>query len=257
MSGLPAAFLETPVAHRGLHDRSEGRIENSRSAFEAAISGGYGIELDVQMSRDGVPMVFHDHDLDRLTALSGPLRGRASSELCGIPLAGGHDTIERLDTVLELIGDRAAVLVEIKDQTGVPEIDIADLAQLTGRVVRAASEAHGTRAAIMSFNPAYVAALDWLGADLPRGLIGMVFDDPRLSAAENADLTGYAAFDASGASFISHDRASLDAPAVTRLKARGVPVLTWTVRSAAEEAEAREIADNITFEGYLPARAAP
>ena len=99
MTALPPAFLDTPFAHRGFHDRSAGRVENSRSAFEAAIEAGFGIELDVQLSRDGVPVVFHDLTLDRLTAFSGPVRERSAQELSGIPLAGGEDTIERLDVV--------------------------------------------------------------------------------------------------------------------------------------------------------------
>ena len=56
---LPAAFLTTPLAHRGYHNRAEGRIENSLGAFRAAIAAGYGIEMDVQLSADGVAMVFH------------------------------------------------------------------------------------------------------------------------------------------------------------------------------------------------------
>lgn len=252
MTGLPAAFLDTPIAHRGLHDRAAGRIENSRAAFAAAIGHGFGIELDVQMSRDGVPMVFHDATLDRLTAISGPVRERPSDALRNIPLTGGDDTIERLDTILEFIADRAPVLVEIKDQGGIEGADVTALDQATGRVVQNAVAAHGCRVAVMSFNPAYITALSWLDPAIPRGLTGMVFDEPGLTEAENAALSDYAAFESAGARFISHDRNALDAPAVARLKARGVPVLTWTVRSAAEEAEARRIADNVTFEGYDP-----
>lgn len=256
MTGLSQAFLDRPIAHRGYHDGGAGRVENARRAFAAAIDRGFGIELDVQMSRDGVPMVFHDHSLDRLTAFNGPLRDRASNELCGISLAGSSDTIERLDTVLEFIGDRAPVLVEIKDQTGLPGADIAALDQVTGWVVKNAVETNGCSVAIMSFNPTYVAALSWLGPAVPRGLIGTMFVEPGLSAEENAALSDYAAFDSSGSSFISHDRTSLDAPAVGRLKARGVPILTWTIHSREEEAAARRVADNITFEGYDPGTAA-
>lgn len=252
MTGLPEDFLTAPVAHRGYHDLGAGRAENSRSAFEAAIAAGFGIELDVQMSRDGVPMVFHDRSLDRLTATRGPVREKSSEELRGIPLTGGEDTIERLDTVLERIGDRAPVLVEIKEQGVQAGADNAALDQVTGRVVKNAVEDHGCRAAIMSFNPDYIAALSWLGPQIPRGLIGMAFDEPGLSAEQNAALSEYAAFERSGSSFVSHDLASLDSPAVARLKAKGVPVLTWTVRSPGEEAAARLTADNITFEDYDP-----
>ena len=62
-----------PIAHRGLHDASCGRPENSLAAFRAAIAAGYGIELDVQMSLDGAAMVFHDYHLGRLTDQTGPI----------------------------------------------------------------------------------------------------------------------------------------------------------------------------------------
>ena len=69
---LPTAFLNKPIAHRGLHDRTAGVIENSRAACTAAVQAGYGIEIDLQLSSDGVAMVFHDDHLDRLTPAAGP-----------------------------------------------------------------------------------------------------------------------------------------------------------------------------------------
>jgi glycerophosphoryl diester phosphodiesterase len=68
---LPAAFLGAPIAHRGLHDRTAGVIENSPAAFAAAIAAGYGIEMDIQRSADVEAMVFHDHELPRLTGAPG------------------------------------------------------------------------------------------------------------------------------------------------------------------------------------------
>lgn len=249
---LPDTFLARPMAHRGLHDLAQGRAENSRAGFEAAIAAGYGIELDVQISRDGVPVVFHDYDLDRLTAQTGLVRDLTVAELAKIPLTGSTDTIEPLHAVLERIGDRTPVLVEIKDQTIYPGGDAVALDQIVGRVVKQAVESHGLQAAIMSFKPDYTAALSWLGDTIPRGLVGKVFDDPKRTQDQNAALTDYAMFDASGACFISHSQASLASAPVARLKAQGVPVFTWTIRSAEEERAARDIADNITFEGYLP-----
>src|SRR5437879_8039104 len=73
-----AALGARPFAHRGLH--GGGRIENSRAAFIHAIEAGFGIELDVQLSGDGVAMVFHDYQLDRLTEESGDVAARSASE---------------------------------------------------------------------------------------------------------------------------------------------------------------------------------
>lgn len=86
---LPAAFLAAPLAHRALHSIGAGRPENSRAAVRAAIAAGYGIEIDLQLSRDGVAMVFHDETLERLTPRSGWLRDLTAAELAAIPLSGG------------------------------------------------------------------------------------------------------------------------------------------------------------------------
>ena len=70
-----------PIAHRGLHDAASGVIENTASAFQAALDGGYGIECDVQISADGEAMVHHDHTLGRLTDGSGFLEAMTAAEL--------------------------------------------------------------------------------------------------------------------------------------------------------------------------------
>ena len=102
-----------PIAHRGLHDRARGVIENTAPAFAAAIAGNYPIECDLQLSRDGEAMVFHDEVLDRLTAQSGLLAGRAAADLQKIALTGGGDCIPTLDQVLAQVASRAPLLIEI------------------------------------------------------------------------------------------------------------------------------------------------
>ena len=118
MTALPACFLTRPIAHRGLHDASDGRPENSVVAFRAAIAAGYAIELDVQMSLDGAAMVFHDYHLSRLTGQNGPVAQRPASDLSRIQLSGSQDTITDLEQVLGLIAGQVPLLVEIKDQDG-------------------------------------------------------------------------------------------------------------------------------------------
>jgi glycerophosphoryl diester phosphodiesterase len=84
----PRPHFDRPIAHRGLHDRAHGVIENSRSAFEAAIARGFTIECDVQLSRDGVPVIFHDDDLERITGRTGPVSSLTAGELGATPLLG-------------------------------------------------------------------------------------------------------------------------------------------------------------------------
>src|SRR5690606_2594929 len=108
-----------PIAHRALHDRAAGRIENSPAAIRAAIDHGYAIEIDLQLSQDGVPMVFHDEDLERLTEETGPVNARPAAALQAIRLAGGGDGIPSLAEVLALVAGRVPLLIELKDQSRV------------------------------------------------------------------------------------------------------------------------------------------
>jgi glycerophosphoryl diester phosphodiesterase len=71
-------LFDRPIAHRGLHRAHDGIVENTESAFAAAIAGHYAIECDVQLSSDGEAMVFHDDRLERLTESSGPVAARST-----------------------------------------------------------------------------------------------------------------------------------------------------------------------------------
>ena len=101
-------------AHRGFHDNEAGVPENSLPAFEAAIEAGYAIELDVQLSSDGVPMVFHDTDLERMCGVKGNIWDYTCEQLQTMPLFGTDVTMPTLKEALDLIGGRVPVLVEYK-----------------------------------------------------------------------------------------------------------------------------------------------
>lgn len=252
---LPPGLLRLPVAHRALHDRAAGRVENSPAAIRAAVEAGYAIEIDLQLSADGVPMVFHDEELDRLTAESGPLNARTAAELSRIGLTGSDACIPTLSEVLDLIAGRVPLLIEIKDQS-------LTMGPTDGRLEAAtASALKGYRGevALMSFNPASVAHMARLAPDLPRGLTTSAYDpdDWAPLPPETCDrLRGIPDFDATGSSFISHEARDLARPRVAELKAQGAAILCWTIRSPEAEAQARLHADNVTFEGYLAARPA-
>lgn len=252
MPALPASLLARPIAHRGLHDRAAGVIENSPAAFARAIAAGYGIELDLQLSADGVAMVFHDDTLDRLTAQSGPVRGLSAATLGRIGLGGARegDCIPTLAEVLAQVAGQVPLLIELKDQsdglgaTG-PDLERAVAKTLAG---------YRGDVAVMSFNPLMMATMAELAPDLPRGITSCGFDPSEwtdLPPETCARLAEIGDFDAVGASFISHDWRDLTRPRVAALKARAVPILCWTVKSPEAEGIARQVADQITFEGYL------
>lgn len=252
MSVLPDSFLKIPIAHRGFHDRASGRPENSVAAFKAAIGAGYGIEMDIQPSRDGVPMVFHDYNLMRLTGQSGPIQGKTAKELSRLPLLGGDDPMPTLADVLELTAGRVPLLIELKDQDGALGPNVGPLE----RAVAAILDGYDGPAAVMSFNPHSVAALAEAAPDLPRGLVTEAYadsDTQMIPPARRDALREIPDIDRVGASFISHQASDLDRPRVQELKKGGLPILCWTIRSPEQEAEARKTADNITFEGYAAA----
>ncbi|MCU0900700.1 MAG: phosphodiesterase [Cypionkella sp.] len=249
---LPAGFLRLPVAHRALHDRAAGRVENSPSAVRAAVEAGYAIEVDVQLSADGQAMVFHDETLDRLTAERGRISARSAAELGQIGLSGGPDVIPTLAQVLAMVAGRVPLLIEIKDQTEV-------MGPTDGRLEAAVAQAltgYGGEVAVMSFNPHAVAHMARLAPHVARGLTTSSWDPADwapVPAAVCDTLRDIPDFDRVGASFISHQANDLTRPQVLSLRAAGVPILCWTIRSESQEVLARQIAANVTFEGYRSA----
>ncbi|WP_298428972.1 glycerophosphodiester phosphodiesterase family protein [uncultured Jannaschia sp.] len=243
--------LPVHIAHRALHDRRDGRPENSRAAIRAALDRGYAIEIDIQPASDGVAMVFHDAVLDRLTDATGPVAGHTADDLGRTRLRGGADGIPTLAEVLAMVDGAVPLLIEVKDQDGEMGPNVGPLED----AVIDALHGYGGEVAVMSFNPHAVAHLAERAPDLPRGLTTSAFDPahwPELGAATRDRLRAMPDLDRVGAQFISHEAAALDMPEVARVRATGRSILCWTVRSATAEATALRIADGVTFEGYLP-----
>ena len=248
---LPAVFRATPLAHRGLHDLRAGLPENSPSAFRAAIAGGYGIELDVQLSADGQAMVFHDDTLERVAGGSGPVRAQTNAALHRITLRGSADTIPTLPDVLALVAGRVPVLIEIKEflDTMAPTPGVLEQAVAT------ALQAYSGPVAVMSFNPHCLVHMAGLSPHIPRGLTTEAYD-PAQSAPLPPDicarLRAIPDYDATHSSFISHQATDLGRPRVAELKTAGATILCWTIRTPDQAAAALTIAHTITFEGFLP-----
>jgi glycerophosphoryl diester phosphodiesterase len=253
---LDPLFLSRPIAHRGLHDLAAGVPENSRAAFRAAIAAGYGIELDVQPSADGVPMVFHDDTLERLLGGEGPVTGKTAAELGGMAILGTSERVPTLAEVLAEVAGRTPLLIEIKDQSHA-------LAPVDGNLeaaVAAVLKGYRGPVAVMSFNPHSVADLAQLAPDIPRGLTTCGYDQDwwqdRLPEARRRELQAIPDYAPTGSVFVSHEHGDLGRPRIAELKRQGAAILCWTIRSPEAETAARRVADNVTFEGY-PAAVAP
>ncbi|HVL21439.1 MAG TPA: glycerophosphodiester phosphodiesterase family protein, partial [Amaricoccus sp.] len=215
---LPPPFLRLPLAHRGLHDRARGVIENSRAAVRAAIAAGYGIEIDVQRAADGEAMVFHDDELPRLTGEPGLVHDYGSHDLGRMTLTGSADGegVPTLAEILAIVAGRAPLLVEIKDQDGALGPDVG---ALEARVATLIAGYDGPLA-LMSFNPHSIAAVAEVAPLRPRGLTTCDFEDAdwALSDYRRAELEALSDAERVGAAFVSHDHRNLDNPAVARLK---------------------------------------
>jgi glycerophosphoryl diester phosphodiesterase len=249
---LRPGFFARPVAHRGLHDRAAGRVENTLAAIRAAAESSYAIEIDVQLSADSEAVVFHDETLDRLTAERGPVRARTAAELARIPvIGGGGDAIPTLADALAALVGRVPLVIEIKDQGG--RLSAEGVGPLEAAVVRALAGYRGP-VAVMSFNPASMAETARLAPALPRGLVACAADawDEDLPPAHLASLARLDAFEAVGAAFASYRWRDLPTPETARLRAAGVPVISWTLRAVADAALALAHCDAVTFEGFDP-----
>ncbi len=229
------AFLTAhPFAHRGRH--GAGVPENSRAAFAAAIAAGHGIECDVQASREGEAFVFHDAELDRLTMAQGALRDRAAAALDGIALADGAERIPRLSEILALVGGRTTLLIELK----VPDRRVVTLCL----AVRRALEGYRGPVAVMSFNPDVGR---WFGQHAPKIVRGLVVTEEGKRTLRGRAERHLALWRARP-DFLAYDVRDLPSRFAAAARARGVPVLTWTVCDAAAERVAHACADQIIYE---------
>ena len=251
----PSWLTARPIAHRGLHDKTRGVIENSLSAARAAMAGNFAIECDVQLSRDGEAMVFHDFELQRLTGISGFVKDINARELATTALTGTHgETIPTLAQLLDLLQDTVPLIVEIKS-----EFD-GDM-RLAKRVAEIATSYKGPLA-IKSFDPAVMAHLrkqrDALAITrIPLGMVAEArYDNPywnKLPADVKPTLEHVLHWRDTQPDFLSwHVNDLPHATAYLLREAQGLPVMTWTVCTPEQNALAAKWADQIVFEGWIP-----
>lgn len=231
-----------PIAHRGLHDGNMAVPENSWAAFDAAITKGFAIELDVQLSRDGVAVVFHDETLERLCGRPDKVADLDAAALKTITIAGTEQVIEPLADIIGRIDARVPVIVEMKDN-GPRNPELAkDVAAVLKRAPR--------DVAAMSFAQDLVADFIDRAPEIPAGLTAEGTSDAALDLHSDfmaSDIGQHVAF-------ISYNVMHLPNRFVAQMREqRHLPVITWTVRTPEMKAHSDAHADQITFEGFEPA----
>ena len=235
---LPSDYkwlTERPIAHRGYHDMNHTRMENSPSAFAAAIDSGFAIECDVHPLADGGVVTFHDYDLRRLAGREGNVRALSIGDLPELRLGGTDDAPQALAETLAQVGGRVPIVIELK---GFHE----GQDDFAGRVTDLL-EGYAGEAAVMSFDHDLVRGLRATGTARPVGLTA----EGRSRTAREAHATIGDAVD-----FVSYGVGDLPNPFVASFRETGRPVITWTVRTPDDVARTREHADQMTFEGFDP-----
>jgi glycerophosphoryl diester phosphodiesterase len=247
MSGLDW-LTARPVAHRGLHDAGNGVIENTPSAFAAAVAANYAIECDLQITADGEAMVHHDDALGRLTEGSGRLEVMTSAELRQVRFKATADRMISLGELCDLVAGRVTLVIELKfGRAGDDRLAARTAAVLSG---------YAGSAALMSFDPAQIALLRRRAPRLTRGLVA-----EGASARASAEdwvkglrrALGYVQDGIEARpQFLAYSVNDLPGVLSRAAHACGMPVLTWTVRNAEEERRAARWADQMIFEGFRP-----
>jgi glycerophosphoryl diester phosphodiesterase len=238
-------LIARPLAHRGLHDDQNGIIENTPSAFAAAIAARYGIECDLQISSDGEAMVYHDDTLGRLTETSGRLDAMTAVELKRVTFRATRDRMMTLGELCDFVAGGAALLIELKR----PRAGDRRLATRTAKVL----SGYAGQAAVMSFEPAQIVGLRRIAPRLPRGMAVRKHAWSDAFAAPGRSMAALAHVLTARPQFLAYLVSNLPAllPALTR-SVFGLPLLAWTVRSADEREKAARYADQMIFEGFRP-----
>jgi glycerophosphoryl diester phosphodiesterase len=243
-------LVARPIAHRGLHDAAHGVIENTAAAVRAAIAGGYGIEVDLQISADGEAMVHHDDVLGRLTEGEGRLDRYSAAELKRIAFRGSDARMMTLGELCDLIAGRATLLVELKSRfDGDP--------RLPARVAAVLAGYRADPVAPMSFDPMQLAVLRHKSPSLPRGIVAAQYRPhpywDQMPAWLRYGMGSLLPAFIARPHFVAY--AVGDLPALAPWFARHVlclPLLTWAVRTEAERQRAARFADQMIFEGFRP-----
>jgi glycerophosphoryl diester phosphodiesterase len=245
----PAWLTARPVAHRGLHDRAHGIIENMPGAAEAAIAGNFGIECDIQLTADGEAMVHHDDALGRLTEGSGALLDKSAAELKAVRFKETSERMMSLGDLCALVQGRVPLVIEVKSHFDGDRKLVTRMAEVLA--------SYSGPAVGMSFDPDQVLALRETMPDRPRGIIAeRSYDEadwPEATPAQRRGMLHLRHALRTRPQFVAYWVDDLPAPApwIAR-NIFGLPLLTWTVRTPEQRERAARHADQMIFEGFRP-----
>lgn len=229
-------LLTTPIAHRGLHDAALGIPENSYAAYARAAEEGYAIEIDVHLTADGQIAVFHDGTLRRMTGAPGKIQEKTFRELSSLRLLDTDERIPLFNELLEFIGGKVPLLIEIKDHN--PK-------ELTAKTIEALQNYRG-EFALQSFDFRCLLRAKKIAPALLRGQLGgfsAKFSIPNYIV-KHMNMNAFTSPD-----FISYNIENLPYRPARR---QGTVLLGWTVRTQVQYDRVKDIVDNVIFENIRP-----
>ena len=239
-------LLNVLYAHRGLFDNKTDAPENSLPAFQKAVEAGYGIELDVQLSKDGIPVVFHDASLKRMCGVEGNVWDYPLSELKQLKLADSNAEVPTLAEVFDVVDGKVPLIIEYK--LYVPQTKVC---RLVNDLLRSYTGAY----CIESFHPL---ALLWYRRhrpDVVRGQLCMEFwNEDKYRGNPFFFLLSYLVTNAAARpDFIAYKHS--DASRLT--KRMGALSVAWTIKSQTQLEEAKKHFDLFIFDSFIPKKESP
>lgn len=238
-------LFDVPLAHRGFHDLGSGIPENSLAAFDRAAELGTPVEFDVHLTADGVPVVVHDVDLERVTGVAGTVTELVAAEVAERSILGTDQRVPTLTQVLEVLGGRVGAMVELKNYSR----NVGPLEETVYAILRDYDGDH----CVASFNPASVAWFRRNAPEVRRGQTAAPLDEVEGLPGWLRPLLGAMVGNTvSGPEFLSYELRGLPNAAVSFWRRRGLPLITWTVQTPADVVKARAVADNFIYEGVVP-----
>lgn len=238
-------FKQWLYAHRGLHDNLSDAPENSIKAFRKAMDAGFGIELDIQLTKDDIPVVFHDDTLERICGTNGNVRDYTYEELQQFQLCNSKEHIPRLEEVLELVDGKVPLIVELK-----VEWTDTSLCPIAGKLL----EAYRGQYCVESFNPL---AVWWFRKNCPevvrgqlaeaflkgeeyKGFLYFVLQHLLMNFLSRPDFVAY-----------NHKHYHMLSRKICH-KFFGSIAVAWTIKSKQELVDAKKHFEIFIFDSFLP-----
>ncbi|MBP5281814.1 MAG: glycerophosphodiester phosphodiesterase [Lachnospiraceae bacterium] len=239
-------FEKVYIAHRGLHNASEGVPENSLTAFRKAVEAGYGVEMDLQLTKDGKLVVFHDKSLERMCGVQKDLVELTYEELQEYRLLGTDEKIPLFDEVLKIINGKVPMIIEMK-----PE----------GHCIRATKmackrlERYRGIYCIESFHPACIWWVRMHYPKIPRGQLSMNYfiEEPDIPLYQKVVMTSMVFNFFTRPDFISYKHSQKDQFTYRLLRRLyWVENVAWTIQSQEQLEEAKDVFKVMIFDSFIP-----